>query len=590
MKTSKKSHIILAAALMAAPVTFADELNQVIEVEKQVEVVEQKADKMPAMPEAMPVVARNINLNFSDWTIPAEIDPSLVTQSPDRYNDGFRFLRKRGYASFGMGNYLNMVGSAGFRIIDKENTLLNVWMQHNSTDGTIDNRTKFATDDRFRLEFGHDFYKGRLGINAGYKLNKFNYYGSLYYSPDTKRQIANNGSLNLSWLSQPTDNGLQYYVDLGYNYFAHGNGLPLSETRPYEFMDEGLTENNILAKVGASLTWNDYSHVGLDAEVQWDKYSNLPVYGQHSDSPEPVIMATNKSLAMFSATPYYAKTTDRMNLRIGARLDISHNNGTVFRIAPDVKFGYIFTDRVSLEASATGGNRLNSYYTLAARNLYASTLMWNTRTFTQLDAEVRLNIGEWGGFRFSPYFGYAIVKDALTPSVIRYMQNDQTFVNHFSDRLGMVRYSGFDRNGLKMGIDMGWKFRELLELKAGYAFMPQEYDSGYALADDRAEHTVSASLKVTPIKPLDIYVDYQLRAGRYVNVTTIFDANPSLLPNAGMENLGNISNLGFGVTYRFFDWLHAYAQGSNLLNRRVYDYYGMLSQRATFLIGVGVSF
>ena len=30
-----------------------------------------------------------------------------------------------------MGNYMNMVGSLGYRVVDKEQMSMNIWLQHN---------------------------------------------------------------------------------------------------------------------------------------------------------------------------------------------------------------------------------------------------------------------------------------------------------------------------------------------------------------------------------------------------------------------------------------------------------------------------
>ena len=142
MKTKALYSIILASAALT-PLAAADELNQTISVTKETEVVEHKAEKMEALPDAAPSTASQVKLKFSDWAVPVAVNPWLVVQNPQRQADGFEFSTKRGYAEFGMGNYMNMVGSLGYRVVDKEQMSMNIWLQHNSANGSISNYAVF---------------------------------------------------------------------------------------------------------------------------------------------------------------------------------------------------------------------------------------------------------------------------------------------------------------------------------------------------------------------------------------------------------------------------------------------------------------
>lgn len=582
---------ILAAAAVAAQPVAADDLNRTIDVEKETEVVEHRAEKLQSLPAPAALTARTVTLDFSDWAIPASLDPSLVTQSPSRLADGFSFSEKRGYATFGMGNYWNITGNAGYRILDKDDMALSVWMQHNSTDGTISGKKKFAVDDRFGVNFMKKFDRGALSANAGYHLDKFNYYGGL--SPETAdpRQRVNEGGFDILWDSPAGDsNGIGYYGAVGYNYF--GYKLPFVAADPAAAL-EPLSEHALRLRAGVEVMWNDDSFVGIDAAFRRFGYSDLY---ELSGSYNP-ILAGGESNTMTTVTPYYRKNNDRLNLRIGARLDIA-GTGTTLRIAPDVKMLYAFNSRVAVELSATGGNRINTFSEVAERNRYVNPSFRMANTYTLVDAEAKINVGLWGGFSFSPFIGFAVVKDALTP--IAY---NVAFVN-YSDASGIVSdqpyraisdpgaslYTTGDLNGIKAGFELTYRFRDVAELKAGYTFTPQDDDSGYIAADDRAEHAVKASLKVTPIKRLDVYADYAFRSGRGVLQCTVYDPSTGLIPSYEMRGIGVVSDLGIGATYRFNSFVRAYAQGNNLLNRKWDSYYGMPAQRAGFIVGVGLNF
>ena len=76
---------------------------------------------------------------------------------------------------FGMGNYLNISGSAGYRAIATEKSQLNLWLQHNSTNGTVKDSKKKVIEDRIGAYGSHIFSAGTLSADLNYHFDKFNY-------------------------------------------------------------------------------------------------------------------------------------------------------------------------------------------------------------------------------------------------------------------------------------------------------------------------------------------------------------------------------------------------------------------------------
>lgn len=606
MKTKAFYSILLASAALS-PAVAADELNQTISVTKETEVVEHKADKMQSLPDASPVKATPVNLRYSDWAVPASLDPLLVVQNPQRQADGFAFSTKRGYAEFGMGNYLNMVGSFGYRVLDKDKTKLGIWLQHNSANGSISNyndafapysvgqgeaRKKFFLENRIGADFSNRFSAGTLAASLVYHLSKFNYYGMMLPSAITeeveKKQRNNEVGIGLQWLSPANDGrSFGYHAGLAYNYSGYGDAVGGVVSNGIEI--KPLTEHHLTANAGAEFVWDEDSHIGIDATFNYLSYKNRIVNYEGYNGFDRTFGATftDRSQSVTSLTPYYQKSNDRINLRIGARLDIA-SSGTAFRIAPDVRFDYTINSRASLAVSATGGNRMNPLHVIAERCRYVNPSMaLIDNTFTLVDAEARLNIGLFKGFSVSPFVGFAVVKNAYLPTIATNVGFSGAEQFTSPDLLhGTVAYASHDLNGVKAGIDFTYKFRSLLELKAGYMFTPQGNESGYVAADDRAEHQLTASLKVTPIKRLDINLGYQFRSGRNAMRSKEFQGAVEM----SKLGLGIVSDLSLGATYRINDTFHVYAQGNNLLNRRWEDYFAMRNQGINFLIGVGVKF
>ncbi len=604
MKKSAFYSILLASATLAATAS-ADELNQTISVTKENEVVEHKATKMASLPDAAPVKAQTSTLSFSDWAVPAQVDPLLVVQNPQRQADSFSFRNKRGYAEFGMGNYLNMVGSFGYRILDSQRSSLAVWLQHNSANGSVSNplvyndyytvgngeaRKHFYLENRIGADFKQRLSAGDLSANLVYHLSKFNYYGMMYPRVEQdvveKKQKANEFGIALKWDS-PANEGRSFGYHAGVNYNFLGYGDPLRE-----FTDQAsaLKEHHFGVNAGGEFVWDEDSHIGINVAYEYltDK-NRIQEYGQFNSGTITFgALFNDRSQGMFTAAPYYKKANEKMNLRLGVRLDIA-STGTTFRIAPDVKFDLKFNDRAALALSATGGNRMNPLHVVAERNRYVNPSMALTdNTFTLVDAEARLNLGLFKGFTLSPFVGYAVVRNAYLPE---YQWNALLGASlpMTPDLLeGTVCYGSHNQNGFKAGLDFTLKLRRFAEIKAGYMFTPQGDESGYIANDDRAEHAVNALLTVHPIKALDIWASYHFRSGRNVTMVSYLDGE-NLRSNAE-QSLGVVSDFGVGASYRINDLLHVYAQGNNLFNRRWQNYFGMRNQGINFLVGVGVEF
>ena len=624
MKTYK--NIILAVVAISSTAAFAQdnkdgELQKSIVVEKDFVPVESEAAKINVLPQEAPFTAVKTELSFSDWAIPATVNPTLLRQDPIQYSDpSLAPYRKRGYAGFAAGNYLNMVGSAGYRIIDNDRMQLGAWFQHNSTNGSIDGMyeeleyfKQFVADEKLNVAFSNRFDNGLLEANAGYHYEKFNYYGSTErarLSPGNKKQTVNDFNFNILWQNSKESN-LHYYAGADFNYFGYGYGsglgeyiLKLGTYTLQEFFPDGLKEYHATAKGGVNLKFSGQSTIGIDAAFQYFGYSGrqdiTPL--KQTDYPDGidfnfVTPPFSENFGQLTLTPFYNKTTDRMNLRIGARLDISFNNGTVFRIAPDVRFDLSMSDKVGLFVSATGGNHVNTFHEASAINRYINPSLKLPTTYTIVNARAGLNFGLWRGLSMTPYVGFAITKNAMLPFVDDRLAHGifGEYVNvkilGYYNYLGQTVYRGMDTNGIIAGIKLGYKFKDILELSADYAFTPQGDDSGYILSDDRPEHSVRASAKIRPIKPLSIVLDYELRALRSAIGTYVYTDTDWLYNYTDRKyNFSNVSNLNLGVSYQINDMISLFCQGNNLLNRRYENYYGIYAQEFNILGGIGINF
>lgn len=587
--------LALSGVLFPAMAQSGDEELQkaiVVETDYQPELL--KSTRLGTNPATLEEKQTKISLDYSDWAIPAKVDPLVVTQTVDDFAEKFKYSGKRGYATFGMGTFLNMVGNAGYRIVNTDKTDFGVWLQHNSTSGFIDGlhnsinekyykySRQYVIEDRVGLDFSNVFSKGVLKAETSYHFDRFNYYGSGTSLPGNTRQVVNEFNINALWRGESVnDNQVSYYIGAEYNYFGNKFGF---RNFCYDtgFFDEGLTENILNINGGAEFLLGGSDFAGADLAFQYLGYRNLQgnVSGGIYETTENI---GGKSFGMLSVTPYYSHRTDNMNLRIGAHVDLSFDNGTFFRIAPDVRFDWEMSRMFSLYASATGGNEIHTFHNVAARNRYVNPSLMLPTSYTMVDAEAGLNFGLFKGFTITPFVGFAVVRDALVTT-------SKEVLGTYPEPTVATTYEAVNMNGVKMGLKTAYNYSDKVEFKAAYTFAPQGTKSGYQLADNRPEHVVDAKLKVTPISQFDLYVDYRFMGGRRILNSFIDPSYIQPIQWKSLVDLGAFSDLGCGVTCRFTDMFSAYCRLGNLLNRRQQLYYGMYAQSFNVLLGAAVNF
>lgn len=578
MTIMNKSAIILLCVIAATATAYAQDekdLNKTIVVEKEFVPVEIKAVKPVAQPKEAPVTTEKVQLRFSDRTLPAQFEPQAVVQSPIAYPDeSLAKFRRRGYLDFAMGNYLNIVGSAGYRIIDKEKTSLGVWLQHNSTsadlldDTSNDKGEKFSDpekqniiDDRLGVDFYSKLRRGIIDASLGYHFSKFNYFAAIDNATDDdkEKQGVNDFRMALGWRSLD-DAVTRYRLGAEFNYFGFDYGKLKSDNI------DGLSEIDFRLKAAISQVFGENSYAGVDAAFQLVGLDNIATVGPELDS---------ETFGMVSLTPNYEKRTDNMRLRIGARVDISFNNGSTFRIAPDVKFDYAFSDVVSLAVDAVGGNTINTVHNVFARNRYMAPSVQLPTTYTLLDATAAIRLGLIKGFSISPFVGFAATRHSIVPSM------------PFSPTTGQISYADIDLNGLKVGLELGYRYGSIVDFAAKYAFTPQDEDSGYVVDDNRAEHNFDATVNVRPISKLSIGIGYRLRALRTVSSVNATEDGGK---DYSSKLLSNISNINLSASYQINDLVSVFCNANNLLNREYEFYDGIPAQKFNILGGVGLTF
>lgn len=593
----KRCHILLLTASMTIGSMYAQkaDLSKEITIDKDFVPIEQKASKANALPEVYKADASDEkSIEYSDWAVPAEVPATAVTLSPYGYLTARDYASRRGYFEFGIGSHLDMIGSAGYRIIDMNDTKLGIWMQHNST-WTGDNTSKNTfhaidqqwNDNNIGIDFLHRFDKGTLTTNAFFHYNNFNYFGRYdenWYAPDSVQSI-NEFRIDIGWMGPlHKDEGFNYSIKTIYNYFGFSEDIftPV----------QGNSENHLKIDFNGEFASSEHSHIGLNAQFDFLNYT-LHEYVSIIYEPGTGDMAdgsysldSHVNLGIISLNPYYSYQNERLSATVGLTADISFNDNTILRLAPDVKFGYDFIRGFKFYAKARGGKTVNTLSRMFSINRYISPRIVPVNPYTPIDFEGGFKIGPFSGFHASIYGGYALARDIQMPFLYNVSNPGDIFDTY---NRSISRYKTLDLSGWKVGGEIGYEFGQIAKVNVAATYSPQSKDNGYLLGEDRAEFVLNANLLVHPIKNLTIGASYKLRANRSV----IYSEEVGSVPTMTYwykQDLGNASDLGIGACYRLNDLVGFMLEADNLLNRKWDEYFGMGAQGIGVVGGVSLLF
>ena len=562
----KKQNILYIVAFMAIiiPVQAQENknsLNREVTIEKDFTPIVRDASKINVLPEVETPSAVKQVISYSDWTFPSSVNPQIPVLPAYGYADTYKYSKKRGYIDYALGNYWNMTGSAGYRILDSKQNKLGVWFQHNSANGIVkylqndEKRKQKWNDNRVGLYYNHRFNTLQLNIDGGYRYNTFNYYGyQIPLAADNKNQVAQQVNIKAGIKSLPDAEDFEYDISVGYNRYSNKLGLFL-------FADEGKAQNHFSTKFRLGAPVNEISKIGIDGGMDNLFYSkNYSEYG---------------SFTVIRLTPYYSVKQNNINLRLGMNMDISANDGTIFRFAPDVRLDWEFYDSNFLYTSITGGKKIFTWDDLANITRYFYSV-GEKSSYTPVDAVIGFGSRAIPGVSFNLYGGYENVKDKLVSGGL--------VQGHKRPAVG---FFNLDRAACwKLGIEVRYNYISWLEINAKVDF--RSWDNNEVLYTPKWEGALD--VKLHPVKPLTLYAGYNMATGRKYIWKELNPLDSQNAQKVMRGTLKNIHNVKVGASYTFGNDVTLFAQVDNLLNRRYEYYYGMPAQRLNFMAGFAVNF
>lgn len=608
----KKFKNILAICVIANGLTpfiaNSQELNESFTVEGDYTPIIHLQERINKSPFKYESKLPSTNLNYVSNGVPINVEDDIFALPVTGWRKDRLITRHKGYVDFGIGSYLNIVGSAGYRVIDTEKTKVGLWLQHNSTSGFTayeydwskwynteqlpTDAKKFRSDTRLTLYGSHRFDAGQLEANLSYRFGRFNYYGV------TQDYINNFGDIPIQNLNdvqfvagwQGVQEGvekLNYGVNFGYRYFGYHRNFSDDRTRNTQ------KENHFTLGADMSLPWSNGSCIGLNVTGDMILYTGLQNLG---------LVDTMEDYGKVSLTPYYRFAKNNINISAGIKLDLTFNakkeyyscnleqKYALLHVSPQVKIDWK-GQNVGIWLHLLGGTELNTLANNSQLDYYQAPQMQGTiPMYSPLDGRLGVSVGRFAGFSAEVLFDYKIVNNVNFGGLYMnfdkpYMMESGSFV-HKSD-------ASMDIHGWRAGLGLRYEMSDLFEIEGKGYYSPQDAERGYFNGYDRPRWVLDSKIVVKPWKTLKVGIEYQYRGVRNLYDFTLESAGVTHRPNVDIHacRLPDVTLLNLSASYSLIDdRLNIWARANNVLGSASSLNPSLPNEGFNFMAGIGFNF
>ncbi len=483
------------------------------------------------------------------------------------------FSTKRGYLFLNAGNYANINGAFGYRLVENDKNNLSFSFLHNSTNGDIsyvqeaqnaqadNSNNAYLMDNLGQLNYLHIAESLKLNMHLSYLNSQFNYYGN----PFENDRFFNNDKYNLGMLSakigiESAESDLLNYR--GFVDFKNFN-TKQSKTAMYDWMKG----NQIHAFVGFDKPFrNSSSKIGVDGSIV------TTVYNGDADN-----------YFLFNAAPYIFFGSGNAHAKLGADLLFQNSEKTKMRVVPNIDLNWNLTDRSSLYAKVHGGFNHNTLPEIMNESRYILTYNPVKASFTHLDLEAGTKIGEVSGFRFDFFGGYKKTDDehflVLNSNDVIGGDAFGPFMESLKPIYGTLTHSyigGMIHSNIWSPLDVS------LRLKKNFYDTKEVKNNNIDIIDAKAYNMPGVDLDIRAslelIENLKLTLNYYFAGDRWTN----FENN-----NIKMDN---INDLNLGGVYDINESFSLNVKANNVLSQKYDIWYGYPAQRINIAGGFTLKF
>lgn len=608
----KLRHILSLGCVVAAAATAtAQDLNKEITIDRDIVPTQRAAARPVVFPGVTAPAVTPVRLDMEESRGASPLSPSLGFFEPARDAGMFPPTPWRGYVDLGYFPIVDIGVSAGYAILDSEATRLNIWLQADSRSYKGKGATIWDTPGYEDFKWKTFDISGGLGFSQKFgSHNLLNVstdlaYGShsmpaLWHTAAAEASDETTGDMpsyslgNLRWnidgdFTGRASDSFTYGVGAGAGIYHNRSQELMWNASPAAEIPMPVNETSFRfdAWMRHQVSGNAAVRFNVDGDMQHLNTFRTPEMMLAGIEGTDIARPAGKTIGKVDFIPAFEYNGGSFYGKIGARLGLSLNSGDSFHIAPDIMLGINPDAKFGAWLKLGGGTRLNTLERMAQTSRYADPRVAYGLSDIAIDGQLGLRVGPFKGASLTLTADYAAANDWLMP----FQQTDgHNLYNLFTpDRI----------RSWKLGAAIDWQFSPWLTVALSYDFAPgsDKADNAWLYWADRARHVIGASVSVSPLSPLTIDLGFTGRLDRRQAIASAggleyLNSQDYIVTEGytGTYDLGDLTNLWAGASWRFTPALTVFARFDNILDKHSSLVFDIPAQGFTGLFGVGYKF
>lgn len=301
-----------------------------------------------------------------------------------------------------------------------------------------------------------------------------------------------------------------------------------------------------------------------------------------------------KNYLLVNAAPFVLFDGMGWNARLGADVLLQFGDNDMVRVAPNVEFTLMMTDKSSLYANVKGGIDDNTYLNVMQESRYYKPGVAVKPSFTYVDVEAGIKMGELEGFRLDVFGGFRKTDNAHFPVMDQVLQSvPETGIETDSEtaltewvvkeplvpaygNLSHSHIGGLIRWNIWAPLDISFRLKKNFYSVKDARVGELEIDEAKAWNLPDLETDVRVVIQTSD--EVKFTVDYYLASGRW----SFFNGE-----NVKMKN---INDLNAGMIYNITPAISLNVRVHNILSKKYDIWYGYPAQTINILGGFAFQF
>jgi len=532
-------------------------LRRQLELERDFNPTLLDADKINSLPALREPAVQKANTNYSTWAGRTTPPLEIALPRPGDIMTDIPYSLKKGYISFNAGNYANLDGALGYRLVENDKNSLAFTFLHDSSNGEVNyvqdsdpqSTTAYFTDNQGQLAYRHLADALTFNMHLSYLHSLFNYHGNrfgndAYFNDEKQRLGVLNAKIGLESIESDL---LNYRGSVDLRNFSVKIGPELNT--------EPVKGNEIEFMAGFDKPFRSAnSKAGIDGRL----FTTL--YNGDIDN-----------YFLLNAAPYLQFGGLNRNARLGVDVLFQTGDKTRVRVVPNVSLYLGITAHSSLYATIHGGFDHNTLLDMMNESRYILPTGSVTPSFTILDLNGGFRIGDVSGFRFDIFGGFRKTEDEHFLVLNGYDVIGGDTLGSFKEALkpvygslGHTHLGGMIQTNIWAPLDLSLRVKKNfydvsdLIINGTPVSEPKAYNMPGFEVDLRASLTATDQLKFT--------FNYFFAGDRW-----------SYYDGANRE-MDNINDLNLGAIYNITDAFSLNIRANNLLSQKYDIWYGHPAQ------------